>query len=460
MIGIPCYQNVSAETLEDYLRFAFYLGRRMPEHDFLIGIKSKTEQFRARNAIVEGALQSGCDYLLFLDDDHVIDWEGVQGPSCRYGFVRSFLDHFERDEKLGIVGALYFHRGNQCRPVLMQEGKDGAYYWIRDDEIKNGLQEVGVQGGGCMMLRMKMFDRIKSPWFEPEFDLGTDIQICKKAREAGYKVACDTSVQIGHVMSRREVITPQNRHRVAVESARNVAQGDTGISQEWLTNAALTLYRSDAEEYLGMRFNEMANLACQYSMDGIDRCKTNDDFRSYYAGKGDEQLARQVMFHHTQAMRDEMELIHGMVNTQADAYGAEVGCGSAPVSFEIAMRGHRMDFIDIDGSGAYEFTKWRAKKRGINCGWTLQGPYDYVLMLDSIEHMKDWEEVLENVLSRLKPRGALITNFFRNQDYMNAEHVNMDKEAVQKFLTSRNVYPVNELLWVKQDIQHTRKEVA
>ena len=40
MIGIPCYQNVSAETLEDYMRFAYYCGRRLSEHEFVLGIKS------------------------------------------------------------------------------------------------------------------------------------------------------------------------------------------------------------------------------------------------------------------------------------------------------------------------------------------------------------------------------------------------------------------------------------
>ncbi len=456
MIGIPCYQNVSAETLEDYVRFTYYLGRRMPEHEFLIGIKSKTEQFRARNSIVEGALQSSCDYLLFLDDDHVIDWENTQGPNSRYGFVKTFLEHFEKDEKLGIVGAVYYHRGNECRPVLMQE-RNGAYFWIRDDEIKNELQEVGVQGGGCMMLRMKMFDRIKGPWFEPEFDLGTDIQICKKAKEAGYKVACDTSVKIGHVLSKREVITPQNRHRVAAESARTVAQGDTGMDEDWLNNSALALYRMDAEEYLGVPFVSMGTIAVRYDMKSLEEHK--DNLEEYYASLGKEQLARQVLFHHLKTQRNQMEYFHKLIDTRVPAYGAEFGCGSAPVSFELCMRGHKMDFIDIDGAGAYEFTKWRAKKRGIDdrCGWKLEGPYDYVFMLDSLEHIKDWQKVLSDVISSLKERGALITNYFQNQDYKNPEHVSMDKPAVMKFLTDNNVYPVNEYMWVKQNI---KQEVA
>jgi hypothetical protein len=469
VIGIPCYQNASSETLEDYMRLAYYCGRRIPQHEFFVAIKSKTEQFRARNSIVEAALQIGGDYLLFLDDDHVIDWEVTPGfsidgaggvkiaPNSRYGMVEKFVAHMEADPQLGIVGAVYYHRGAECRPVLMKEGKDGGFYWLRDDEIKGELQEVAVQGGGCMLLRLSIFDKIRAPWFEPEFDLGTDIQICKKAREAGFKVCCDTSIQIGHVLSKREVVTPQNRLQISMENARGGR--DEGVDRAWQSSSALNLYRADAEEYLGMTYQEMGAVAIRYDM--RDLVKYKDDLHAYYASRGKEQLARQVLFHHTPGMREEMHFIHSLINTSVEGYGAEYGCGSAPVSFDLALRGHKIDFIDIDGSGAYEFTKWRAAKRGIQCGWTLQGPYDYVLMLDSIEHIVEWQEVLGKVVVSLKEGGGLITNYFRNQDYANPEHVSMDKQAVKKFLIEHGVYPINDFIWVRKDLGFMdRKEEA
>lgn len=142
-IGIPCYNGVPAETLEDYMLFAFYLGRHYREYDFFLGIKSKSEQFRARNAIVEAALSHGADYLLMLDDDHVINWmnESAIQPSTikpPYEFLHTLLDHMHDQEKAGIVGAMYYHRGGDCMPVLMKEGKNGGYYYMREDEIKNG----------------------------------------------------------------------------------------------------------------------------------------------------------------------------------------------------------------------------------------------------------------------------------------------------------------------------------
>jgi len=454
LIGIPAYQNVSAETLEDYMRFAFYCGRRT-DHEFMIGIKSKSEQFRARNAIVEGALQTGCDYLMFLDDDHVIDWETTSEPNSRYGMIQTFLDHFDNDPELGIVGALYYHRGGDCRPVVMREGEQGGYYWLRDDEILGKYQEVDVQGGGCMMIRMSIFDKIKSPWFEPEFDLGTDIQICKKAKDAGFKVACDTSITIGHVLSKREVVTADNRHKIAVDAGQ-VSQGITqGMNKQWRKNSALALYRQDAEEYLGLDFVEICEFAQTYSMTDFPEYENKDD---YYASKGKEQLARQIAYHHLEKTQDEMEYFQNLINSNNGSYGADYGCGSSPVGFELAMQGNKMDFIDIDGAGAYEFTKWRAKKRGIDCGFELKGPYDYILMLDAIEHLQYWEQDLEKIVNALKPEGGLVTNFFRTMDFANMEHISMNHKAVKEFLVARNVYPSNDFLWIKRHVDVSKEE--
>ena len=47
----------------------------MPDYDFELGIKTKSEQFRARNAIVEGAIGRGCDWILMIDDDMIINIE-------------------------------------------------------------------------------------------------------------------------------------------------------------------------------------------------------------------------------------------------------------------------------------------------------------------------------------------------------------------------------------------------
>lgn len=455
MIGIPCYSDVSAETLEDYMRFMFYTGRHT-EHECFLGIRTKQEQYRARNEIVEQAISLDCDYLLFLDDDHVINWEESFQTNTRYGLIDKFIKHLE-DEKAGIVGGLYYHRGGDCRPVLMRQADDGGYYYLRDDEISGGLQEVDVQGGGCFMIDMNVVSRIPSPWFEAESKagLGTDIQICQKVRDAGFKVFCDTSMAIGHVMKKRQVITPKNRHRVISENGQ-IGNESQGMDQHYTAMSAYNMYKLDAEEYMGTA--DVMTIQKEY-WPKMESFESYDDPKDYYAAMGIEQLARQVWFHGTAGMIEQMEIALNLVNTNVKAYGVDYGCGSAPIGFELLSRGHNLDFIDIDGAGGYEFLKWRIKRRNLteSAGFKVQGPYDYALFMDSIEHFREWKEILTEVCSNIKDNGFVFTNYFLNEDFDNVEHISMDHKAVKEHLISMGFYPTNEMVWIKRDFSKIGK---
>ena len=81
------------------------------------------------------------------------------------------------------------------------------------------------------------------------------------------------------------------------------------------------------------------------------------------------------------------------------------------------------------------------------------GSYDYVLMLDSIEHIEDWRGTLERVIASLKEGGVLATNYFSNRDFNNPEHVSMDHAAVRQFLKSAGMQSDSEVFWVKQQVK-------
>ncbi len=457
VIGIPCYQNAPAETLADYMRWAYSLGRRS-KHDYFLGVKAKSEQFRARNAIVENFLQIGADYLLMVDDDHVIDWDGVPGPHTRYLFADRWIEEFEAHNDVGIIGGLYYQRGSDCKPVAMKLGNDGGYYWLRDDQIVPGFNDVAVTGGGCFMFRKGVFDRIPSPWFEPELDMGTDLQICTKTTAEGFRVLLDAETVLGHVKTERLVVTPKNRSFLAIESHQKGVQelSPQGMESTWVTQSALQLYEMDAEEYLGKPLEDCRGEVDAYLLAApAGMAEHAEDPRGYYASLGTEQLIRQAWFHSLPRTVEQAKMWHSMINVSVDACGCDVGCGSAPVVFDLLMRSnHHIDFIDIDGAGAYELLKWRVKKRGVEAqaGWAWGGPYDYVFALDAIEHWKDWQGMLLEITSRLKTKGAFMTNFFKNLDFNNPEHIAMDHAAVRTFLAEQGVFPLNDFLFVKQDL--------
>ncbi len=432
-IGIVAYDGFDGQVAQDYMRMMFHLGRRCPDYDFQLAIKWKSEQFRARNAIVKAALQNSADYIWMLDDDHILDIGRARGATSAYDLPIKLAKHLEENPNIGVVGALYFQRGGDYAPVIMQESaNDDRPYFLTHPEIAHGMQKVDVTGGGCMMIRASVFEKIGDPWFAPEHEWGTDVQLCKQVRAAGFEVWCDTSLEIGHMMNEKRLIT------------YDVIKKDTG-SREY---EPMARYKKDALEYLGMNMDQVLDLVVEYDTKEILNHK--DDIIGYYASRGKPQLARQLWYHQFPAVIEEMKIFHSKIRTDIKAYGAEYGCGSAPVSFEFALLGHKMDFIDIEGSGAYEFTKWRAKKHGIDCGWKLAGPYDYVLMLDSIEHIEDWRGTLERVIASLKEGGVLATNYFSNRDFNNPEHISMDHAAVRQFLKGAGMQSDSEVFWVKQ----------
>lgn len=440
-IGIVAYDGLDGQVAEDYMRLMFHLGRRCPEYDFQLAIKYKSEQFRARNAIVRVALQMNADYIWMLDDDHILDINDTRYSSTAYDLPIKLVKHLEERPEIGVVGALYYQRGGDYYPVVMQDVRNNEVpAFLSHAEIGHRMQKVAVTGGGCMMIRASVFDKISDPWFAPEHEYGTDIQLCKKIREAGFEVWCDTSLEIGHIKSKKELITSQSVIR--------------GFDTE--DYPPLARYLQDAMEYLGVvAMGQIGELAVKYDM--VDFKKYGDDHDAYYATRGNEQLARQVLYHHMPAMVDAMKIYHQVIDTGKVYYGADFGCGSAPVGFELALRGHKMDFIDIDGAGAYEFTKWRAKKHNIDCGWELKGPYDYVMMLDSLEHLSDWKPHLDRIIGSLKDSGGLIVDFFSNRDHKNIEHVTMDHDTVRAYLVSSGMTEVNDFLWTKAII---KEEVA
>jgi len=145
----------------------------------------------ARNELCRSALREGYDYVFFLDDD-------VLAPP--YAIVNLMA------RNLPIISGMYFRRNPPHAPVAQIVNKDGMPRWL--DEFKIGeLVEVCHVGAGCLLIQRNVFDKIGYPWFEwlcDRYDLpvpqrtSEDFTFCRKAKDAGYKIIVDTSVQCIH----------------------------------------------------------------------------------------------------------------------------------------------------------------------------------------------------------------------------------------------------------------------
>jgi len=156
----------------------------------------------ARNKLVNMA--KGSDYLLFLDSDMTF-------PS---DLIQRLLDH-----KKDVVCGLYYSRGYPHDPMTMRLWNKDEYY---RSPPKGGLMEVDATGGGCMLINMKVIDKIDFPWFDFSAYMGTrksfseDVWFCRKLKAAGYKIYVDTDLECGHISDR--VITGKDWRKPTVRT--------------------------------------------------------------------------------------------------------------------------------------------------------------------------------------------------------------------------------------------------
>lgn len=462
-IGIPCFQGVTYEVLDDYMRFAYHLGRRCTEYDFYLAIKPKSAQHRARNAIVEAAVATFCDYLLMLDDDQIIDIEKHLGPNDSYDFLMKLVKHLEDDPKKGIVGALYFQRGATCDPVIMYRNPPG-YTFYQMQDISRRLQKVDVTGGGAMCINMKVFDKIESPWFMDEMAVssGTDIQICDKVAKAGWEIWCDTSIELGHIMTDREIVSSKNAQDVRMKASEWMNREDIRNAPGFKSDPYINEYDRDIKEYTGKTEEELVEMREEYDNTFFPRFDIND-LKGYYASLGLYQLARNWGYHKIDRVDNYGRFILSLFNPAISAKGLDFGCGSAPIGFELAIKGHSMSFVDIPDSEAIKFVKWRCDKYEINdrCGFKLGEDYDFILMMDVIEHLHPdtAEDTLVDIISRLKPGGSIVTSYWITYDYRNAEHIFMKHDKVKELFKHEGMFSmpilvdggkVEDTRWVKE----------
>ena len=445
LIGMPCYHGVSPEVLEDMMRFAFHCGRRMPQYDFFTGIKPKSEQFRARNTIVDQALAIGVDWVLFLDDDMVVNINNDSGVSSSYDFLERLLAH-DKD----IVGGLYYQRHGECAPVAMVEAGAG-YRFLRDDEITRGLQQVDVVGGGCMLVSAKALLHLPQPVFEPEFSYGTDVQLCRKAKAAGYTVWLDSSVELGHVREERTVITSRNRHQFLSDTM-------PGEVRKFIATDIFDRLVADAEEYTGIS-RDMFGVAGNAFLDARKTFVGPDI--EWYKTFSKERVVRQVWYNKDHNLKRQMtEYILTAIDHKRKLKVLDFGCGIGITAFAMAERGHDVTAMDLNGTGTIEFLRWRRNKYNMDSPFIqlLDGPppvepekYDVIIAMDCLEHIKDWPHTLAILGANLKPGGVFFSNNAILDDDHHPEHYHLDNGEFVAQCARNQLLPLNQISYVKKE---------
>lgn len=147
-----------------------------------------------RNSACADALAAGFQWVMFLDDDV------IPPPDTYARLARHNLD---------IVSGLYYRRQPPICPVAMKLDGEGKPQWVTQWNPPNSLVEVDLVGAGCLLIHRRVLKRTPQPWFEWEIGktpapqgrnaMSEDFAFCLRAKEHGFKVHLDTSIQCEHV---------------------------------------------------------------------------------------------------------------------------------------------------------------------------------------------------------------------------------------------------------------------
>lgn len=343
LIGIPGYNGIVPEAQEAIVTLVGHTMRARPDLDVAISIVTKREQFRARNMLVDTAIGAGFDWLLMLDDDM------VPPPDL----VVRLLAHDKE-----VCGALYYQRGGRYHPVLLNRivpeigGLATTFLSHSDPRLTTpGLHQVDIVGGGCLLCKVDVFRKLMPPYFEPEVVLGTDINICSRWLDAGVQIWADTSLELGHVRSERQILTS----RSIPLAERTLAQINT---QLW----------EDALAYTTLSAEELRSAMVQASAPGQHRAhwEAAPTPAAYYQQSGAWHLYNLLTYnlHARETTKDWLLQALGTA-LPAPATLIDYGVGLGHMAIPLAQRGYTVVGVDVAGAATLEFVRWRMRRHGL-----------------------------------------------------------------------------------------------
>lgn len=196
VIGVPSLGMVSTH---------FMVARAMLQSDLGISWVDKIvldEELRSlgrpvdvatkKQFIAEFAVENGAEWVLYLDDDVIFP-------------PQTLIQLLHRNKD--IAGGVYWSKSNPSVPLIFNGHMKGSFQdWHVGDFI-----QVDAMGMGLTLIKTKVFKAMPKPWFSLNYtfqemehkttrDFGTteDLYFYKKAKDYGFQVWCDTSIQAFH----------------------------------------------------------------------------------------------------------------------------------------------------------------------------------------------------------------------------------------------------------------------
>ena len=189
MIAIPCMDQVPTPFMQSMAMLA-----KPGEHSFALASRTGSLIYNSRNDLALQAITTGFDWVFWLDSDMTFQ------PDILARMMKT-----AEEKNIDFLSGLYFRRVQPYTPVAfdhLEVNEDGDCEWSNIEEIPEELFEVSGCGFGCVLIKTSVLDAVREKYadmFMPVAHMGEDLSFCWRARQCGFRIWMDPSIELGHV---------------------------------------------------------------------------------------------------------------------------------------------------------------------------------------------------------------------------------------------------------------------
>jgi 2-polyprenyl-3-methyl-5-hydroxy-6-metoxy-1,4-benzoquinol methylase len=364
-IGLTAYRVIEQKTVQSL----FNTMGRLP-YSFGMITHTSANVWQGRNKIVEHYLESGADFLVFVDADMVFTAEDMDK------LIKAGIDNPDA----GVIAGFYVSRDENLRPLIGWTDEDGTLLPHQEQidlltASRGKMVEANMLPTGFMLVRRSVFETLENPWFITDQRIMDDGEIrfyssdnvfTQKCSKAGIKTYGHFGIELGHIgnfVYHPAQLWPQLESFNA-QSARLAAKADFG-----------SRFGYNSEEYWNSLYSYEHAIQMERRYPALHQAVVagiQPDWRVIDVGSGPGVLAQQI-----QTVTDDVHCLD--------------------------LSSRAVEYCEAKGLSA---SQWDLVNDPVPTN--MHGSADCVVCTEVLEHLEDPQAAIKKLYSLLKPGGIII----------------------------------------------------
>lgn len=186
--------NVSSYVYDNHIGFFLHTARTLPDIEFRFWTPPRMSIDNARNQAALYAMNTDCDYLMFIDDDVLIP-------------ENTLVELLKADKD--IIAGLVMIRGFPFNVMAFKWEKDDQgnpknLGYFNDLPKERGIVECDAVGFSCCLIKMDIIKALEPPYFVTGKSNTEDVYFCLKVKDIldpQPGIFMHTGVECGHLLN-------------------------------------------------------------------------------------------------------------------------------------------------------------------------------------------------------------------------------------------------------------------